>query len=100
MIRALLNLTDLDNGEARPRTDCFGISLRDLAELRHRLARERLNLQPDLEFPLLGPEIAHRSARVTIDHARKLERRRKAESHFVRKKAPAHVKRRPALSKI
>ena len=50
-------------------------ALRDLSDRRHRLAGERFDLEPDFEFPLLGPEFAHRRAGITIDHRVNIEKR-------------------------
>jgi hypothetical protein len=65
----LLDLENFRNRKTRPFPDFSRVLFRDLAELGHRFAREQFDLKPNLEFALVGPDIAHLRPRVTIDHA-------------------------------
>ena len=89
MIRPLLDLQDLGDGELRPLADLPRILLRDLAELGHRLAGERLDFEPDLEFAFVRPQLAHLWPRVAVDHARKLEAQRRGGKGFCTRKSAA-----------
>ena len=75
VIRALLDFVDLGNRKARALSDFLRVRVRDLSDRRHCLAGERFDLEPDFEFPLLGPEFAHRGAGITIDHRVNIEKR-------------------------
>ena len=68
MVGAFLDLRDLRNGEARALANLRCVRARDLPEVGHRFAGEGFDLQPDLEFALLRPELAHRRAGITLDH--------------------------------
>ncbi len=69
VIGALLDLENLRNRKPRPLSDFSRVLFRNLAELGHRLAGEQFNLEPDLEFALVCPDVAHLRPRITIDHA-------------------------------
>ena len=56
------------------------------AQLGHRFAREGLYLQPDLEFALLRPKLAHPRPGITIDHPAKIKAQAKTESVLYAKK--------------
>src|SRR5438067_13154138 len=73
VIRPLLDFGDLGNRESRALANRLRIGFRDLAEFRHGLAGEDFDLEPNLEFPLLGPKLAHGSAGITIDHRTNIE---------------------------
>ena len=59
VIRALLDLRDLADRKRAASANLRGILLRNRPDLRHRLAGERLDFEPDLVLALLGPELAH-----------------------------------------
>jgi len=62
----------------------------DLAELGHRLAGEYFNLEPNLKFPLIRPNLAHFRPGITIDHRPKIKALAQRGKRFVRKQiAPA-----------
>ena len=69
MIRALLDLEDLRDRKARLLSNFGCVFFRDLAEIGHCLASEQLDLEPNLEFALVRPHVAHLRPRITIDHA-------------------------------
>ena len=85
VIRALLDLVDLRNGEVRALANLHRVRLRDLPDLRHRFAGESFDLEPNLEFSLLGPELAHRRAGISINHRLNIESRGTAAKRFVQK---------------
>ncbi len=60
----------------------------NLAQLGHRFAGQRFDLQPDLEFALVRPKLAHLRPGITIDHPAKIKARARNGKRFVRKKAP------------
>ena len=55
----LLDLENLRNRKTRPLSNFSRVLFRDLAELGHGFAGEQFDLEPDLEFALVGPDIAH-----------------------------------------
>jgi hypothetical protein len=54
-----------------------------LAEFRHRLAGENLNIQPNLKLALVRPDFAHLWPGITIDHPRNIKAARVREKRFV-----------------
>src|SRR6266480_48141 len=83
VIRSLFDLQDLRNGETRSLANFRRILLWDLAQLCHRLAGKHLNLQPNLELPLIRPDFAHFWPRITIDHSRNIKAACLSEKRFV-----------------
>jgi hypothetical protein len=57
-----------------------------LAQLGHRFARERFDLQPDLELALIRPKLTHFGPGITINHWMKIKARRETESVLYAKK--------------
>ena len=68
MIGSLFDLEDFRNREARPLSNLSGVFFWNLAALGHRFAGENFNLEPDLKFARVRPELAHLRPRITIDH--------------------------------
>ena len=62
------------------------VRLRDLAQLGHRLAGQRFDLQPNLELALVRPKLTHLRPGITIDHPTKIKARRETESVLYAKK--------------
>src|SRR4051794_28917536 len=80
VIGSLLDLRDLRNRKPRAFPDFLRIGSRNLSQGRHRLAGQRLDLEPDFEFPLFRPQLAHLRAGVTLDHASKIKAGLRSES--------------------
>src|SRR4051812_27563503 len=99
MVRPLLDLPDFSNREPRLFSDGGGVLLRDLAQLRHRLARQSLNLQPDLEFSLLRPQLAHLWPGITVDHRAKIKAGGETESVLYAKSAASAPRPKRRFSK-
>src|SRR6266704_6187506 len=85
MICALLDLRDLGNREARPLPYLGRIMFWDLTKLGHRLAGEYFNLEPNLKFPLIRPNLAHLRPGITIDHPAKIKALAQRGKRFVQK---------------
>src|SRR6267143_2152458 len=68
MVRSLFNFEDLRNRKSRSLANLGSVLLWDLAKIRHRLAGEHLNIQPDLELALIRPDFAHLRSGITVDH--------------------------------
>ena len=94
VIRAFLDLVDLRDRKARALPDFRRVRRRNFADLGHRFAGEGFDLEPDLEFPLLGPELAHRRAGITINHRANIESETTAAKRFVRKRNVARADNR------
>src|SRR6266699_6643083 len=73
MVRSLFDFQDLRNRKPRPLPNFGSVLLWNLAELRHRLAGEHFNLQPDLELALIRPDLAHLWPGITVDHCSKIK---------------------------
>jgi hypothetical protein len=56
-----------------------------LAELGHGLAGQYFNLEPNLKFPLVRPNLAHLRPGITIDHRAKIKALARRGKRFVRK---------------
>ena len=69
VVCALLDLEDLWDRKARLLSNFGCVFFRDLAKIGHRLGSEQFNLEANLEFALVGPNVAHLRPRITIDHA-------------------------------
>src|SRR5579864_4150397 len=86
-------LFDLENfGDRKPRflADFSCVLFWDLAERGHRFASEDFDLQPDLVFALVRPDLAHLGTGITINHPAKIDCRGERESVLSAKKiAPA-----------
>ena len=90
VIGALLDLEDFRNRKTRPLSNLGGILFRNLAELGHCLAGKQFDLEPDLVFALIRPDLAHLRTGITIDHPAKIDCPAERESVFAAKKiAPA-----------
>src|SRR5207248_8725793 len=87
VIGPFLDLDDLGDGKASAFPDFGGVSLWNLAQLRHCFARERFDFEPDLEFAFLRPELTHLRSGITIDHSAKIKSGNRNGKRFVRKKA-------------
>ena len=61
------------------------IGLWNLADFRHRFAGEGFDFEPDLEFSLLGPKLAHRRAGITLNHRANIESGASTAKRFVEK---------------
>src|SRR4051812_47362756 len=99
MVRPLLDLRDLSNREPRLVPDRGGVLLRDLAQLRHCLAGQSLDLQPDLEFALLRPQLAHLWPGITVDHPAKIKAGGETESVLYAKSAASAPRPKRRFSK-
>jgi hypothetical protein len=86
VVRALLYLGYFRDGKPRPLPDFRGVCLGDQAQLGHRFASQRLDLEPDLELALIRPKFAHLRPGISIDHSRKIKARRETESVLYAKK--------------
>src|SRR5262245_26649874 len=82
MVGSLFDLEDLRDGEFRPLSNLSSVLFRNLAELRHCLAGEHFNFQPDLKLSLVRPDFAHLRPGITIDHARNIEGTVESEKRF------------------
>src|SRR5437588_10964221 len=80
VVRAFLDLQNFRNRKARLLAKLSRVLLWNLAELGHRFARKNFNLEPDLKFALVGPNLRHLRPRITIDHAAKIDSRAEHES--------------------
>src|SRR5438876_12358646 len=93
VICSLLDLQDSGNGEPRALSNFRSVLLWNLAKLRHRLAGEHFNLQPNLELALVRPDFAHLWPRITVDHCIKIKAVDLREKCFVDHANPAnHVR--------
>jgi len=86
MIRALLDLEDFRNRKPRFLSNLVGILFGNLAELGHCFASKQFDLQPDLIFALIRPDLAHLGTGITIDHPAKIDCPAERESVLSRKK--------------
>jgi len=91
VIGALLNLVNLRRREAGALPNFHRIGRRDFPDRGHRFAGENFDLEPDLEFPLLRPKVAHGSAGITINHCPNIEKTRTAAKRFVQKRSVARA---------
>src|SRR4029077_722236 len=73
VVRSLFDFENLRNRKSRSLANLGGVLLWDLAKLRHRLAGEHLNLQPNLELALIRPDLAHLWPGITVDHCTKIK---------------------------
>src|SRR6267143_2226750 len=83
MVRSLFNFEDLRNRKSRSLANLGSVLLWDLAKIRHRLAGEHLNIQPDLELALIRPDFAHLWPGITVDHCIKIKATDLCEKCFV-----------------
>ena len=95
VVGAFLDLVDLRNGEARALANLRGVRRRDLPDFRHRFAGKGFDLEPDLEFSLLGPELAHRRAGISLNHRVNIESRATAAKRFRTKRNVARADQPP-----
>src|SRR5438552_19124310 len=86
VVSALLDLRNFWNGETRPLSNFHRVLFWNLTELGHRLAGKQFDFQPDLEFVLVRPNVAHLRPGITIDHAPRSKRSANAESVLCGKK--------------
>ena len=86
VIRPPLDFSDLRDGKACLLANLNGVFLWNLAKLRHRFAGEGFNFQPDFEFALVRPKLAHRRPGITIDHSSKIKAGKETESVLYAKK--------------
>src|SRR3954452_25333259 len=89
MVCPLLDFGDLGDREPRFLPDFRRILLPDLAQLGHCFASQSLDFQPDLEFALVRPELAHPRPGITIDHSAKIKARSETQSVLYSKKRRA-----------
>src|SRR6188474_550 len=95
MVGAFLDLVDLRNGKACALANLRGVRWRDLPDFGHRVAGESFDLEPNLEFSLLGPELAHRRAGISLNHHMNIESRATAAKRFRTKRNVARAVRPP-----
>ena len=95
VIGPFLNLVDLRNGEARAQANLGCVRRRDLSDFGHRFAGKDFDLEPNLEFSLLGPELAHRSAGISLNHRMNIGSRGTAAKRFRTKRNVARAARPP-----
>src|SRR5882757_9349517 len=95
VVGAFLNLVDLRNGEARALANLRCVRRRDLPDFGHRFAGKGLDLEPNLEFSLLGPELAHRRAGISLNHRMNIESPATAAKRFRTKRNVARAARPP-----
>src|ERR1700719_2135039 len=86
MISALLDLEDFRDRKTRFLANLGSILFGNLAELGHCLASKQFDLQPDLVFTLIRPDLAHLRTGITIDHPAKIDCPAERESVLWRKK--------------
>src|SRR5438552_17037354 len=86
VICSLFDLGNFWNRETRSLANFRRVLLWDLAQLRHRLAGEDFNLQPNLKLPLVRPDLVHFWPGITIDHSPKIKASGEREKRFVYKK--------------
>jgi hypothetical protein len=84
MIGALFDLEDFRNRESRSLSNFSGVFFWDLAALSHRFAGEDFNLEPDLKFARVRPELAHLRPGITIDHRENIKARFRRGKCFMR----------------
>src|SRR6266699_699835 len=82
VICSLLDLQDSGNGEPRSLPNFCSVLFWNLAKLRHRLAGEHFNLQPDLKLALVRPDFAHLRPGITVDHAGNIKATAVSEKRF------------------
>src|SRR5262249_43916937 len=99
MVRSLLDGVNLWDRKSCALPDFSRVGDWDLTEVGHRFASQRFNLEPDFEFPLLGPQFAHRRAGITIDHRATIEGAPLAAKRFVEKENRRGVSIAAAISK-
>ena len=68
VVRAFLDFADFFDVESSLRADFCGVGFRDRAEFGHRFAGEGLDLEPDFEFSLFGPNGPHFRQGIAFDH--------------------------------
>ena len=91
VVRSFLDLVDLGNRKFRALPDLFRVGFWNLTERSHCFAGKNFDLEPDLEFPLLRPKVAHGSAGITINHCPNIEKTRTAAKRFVQKRSVARA---------
>src|SRR6476659_1135435 len=69
MVSSLFDFEDRRDREPRSFSNLSSVIFRNLAKLRHRLAGEHFNFQPDFKLSLVRPDFAHLRPRITVDHA-------------------------------
>src|SRR5438876_8120256 len=72
VICPLFDLKDLGNRKSRSLPNFSSVLFRDLTQLRHRLAGEHFDLQPNLELAFVRPDFAHLWPRITVNHSGKI----------------------------
>src|SRR5690349_1567794 len=80
VVRPLFDLENLRNRKARLLPNFGSVFFRNLAELGHCLASQDFNLEPDLVFPFVRPDLAHLRPGITINHAAKIKGSSKTKS--------------------
>ena len=83
VVRSLFYLQNFGNRKSRSLANFRSVLLWDLAKIRHRLAGQHLNLQPDLKLALVRPDFAHLRPGITIDHSRKINGLTRRKKRFV-----------------
>src|SRR5438128_25764 len=83
VVRSLFDLQDFRNRKTSSLTNFRGVLLRDLAQLRHRLAGEHFDLKPNLELAFVRPDFAHLWPGITIDHSGNIKASGLSEKAFV-----------------
>src|SRR5262249_11973485 len=82
VIRALFDLKDSRDRKSRALANFGSVLFRNLAKLGHCLAGQHLDLKPDLEFALFGPDSAHLRPGIAGDHVGKIEATELREKRF------------------
>src|SRR4030088_1565719 len=73
VIGPFLDLQNFRKKKARALSDLCRIAFGDLTELAHSFASQHLDLEPDLKFALIRPDLAHFWPGITVDHCAKIK---------------------------
>src|SRR5215212_5104774 len=82
VIGSLFDLQNFRNREASPFANFRSVFLRDLPKLGHCFTGKSFDLEPDFKLPLVRPDVSHRRAGVTVDHAANIESLPHTEKQF------------------
>src|SRR3977135_3518805 len=86
VIGPFLDLQNFRDRKARALSDFCGIALGNLAELGHGFTGQHLDLEPDLKFALVRPDLAHFWSGITVDHCAKIKSLLRSRKCFIPQK--------------
>src|SRR6266508_4642308 len=84
VIRPLFNLRDFRDGEPRPFPNFGRVFLRNLAKFCHCLTGNHLDLQPNLKFSFVRPNLTHLWPGIAINHCGNIKASSSCEKRFVK----------------